>query len=312
MSIEHIISTKQFLDLNYLSQFFNLTSELEKLDQTNQLPQVLKNKVIATLFYEPSTRTRLSFEAAAQKLGGMIISTESASHFSSAVKGETIEDTIRIVGGYAQVIVLRHPDEGTAGRAAGVSSVPIINAGDGKGEHPTQALVDLYTINKEKDRIDCLTIALVGDLLNGRTIHSLIYLLSLYKNVKVLLISPLTLKLPSYYVDYLKNHSVSYEEAANLNEYIKEIDVLYMTRVQKERFASLEEYEQLKDYYSIDPKTLQAMKGDAVIMHPLPRVGEIDPTVDNDPRAAYFRQARNGLYVRIALFKQLFDKTKDT
>ncbi len=298
---QHIISTQQFLDPSYLSQLFDSAKKLEELDARHQVPPVLNQKIIATLFYEPSTRTRLSFEAAIQKLGGLVITTESASHFSSAIKGETLEDTIRIIGGYADAIVLRHFDEGAANRAAKVSSVPIINAGDGKGEHPTQALLDLYTIWKEQGRTNELSIGLIGDLLNGRTIHSLIYLLALYPKNRIFLIAPQRLALPDNYLNHLAKQGVEFIVEENLNSVLGQLDVLYMTRIQKERFESVSEYEELKDYFVLDYESLKKIKKEAVIMHPLPRVTEIDPSVDTDPRAAYFRQAKNGLYVRMAL-----------
>lgn len=307
MKLNHILSTKQFLNQEFLAEIFDLATELEIQDQQKTVPAFLHNKIIATVFYEPSTRTRFSFETAVYKLGGQVISTENAAQFSSSIKGESLSDTIKIINGYADCIVLRHFQENAADIAAKVSTVPIINAGDGVGEHPTQALLDLYTMKKELGQIDELKIALVGDLLNGRTIHSLVHLLSLYK-VKIYLVSPEQLKLPDQYKDYFRKHNIETKEVFSLDEIVSEVDVLYMTRVQKERFDSLAEYEKLKDAYVVNEETLNKLKDRSIIMHPLPRVGEITPAVDNDSRAAYFRQAKNGLYVRMALLKLLFGK----
>lgn len=239
------------------------------------------------------------------KLGGSVIMTESAGHFSSAVKGETLEDTIRIIAGYSDIIVLRHRESGAAARAAAVSPVPVINAGDGAGEHPTQALLDLYTIRKELDRIDDFAIAMVGDLRYGRTIHSLIYLLSLSKKVKLFLVSPKELRLPALYKTFLKDHRISFSETDNLKNILADIDVLYMTRIQKERFAHPRLYERVKNSFIFDTNLLARLPEHAIIMHPLPRMNEIDVVVDRDPRAAYFRQAKNGLYIRMALLCML-------
>ena len=307
--LSHIISTKQFLDKNFLDEFFLLTDKIEKMDQKNGLKNILKGKILASLFYEPSTRTRFSFEAAMQKLGGSVISTESAEHFSSVTKGESLQDTVRIISSYSDVIVLRHYKEGSAEIASKFSLVPVINAGDGKGEHPTQALLDLYTIKKELGKIDNLEIALIGDLLNGRTIHSLLHLLTLYK-VKIYLVSPLQLKLPDKYKNYLKERGIEFKEFTNLDEILDKIDVLYVTRVQKERFKSKKEYEKLKDFYKIDKTILDKIKDKAIIMHPLPRVSEISTEVDNDKRAAYFRQAKNGLYIRMVLLRMILNDNK--
>jgi len=308
MKPKHIISTKQFLDINILDKLFQLADKMEKRIKENKLPNSLSGKILATVFYEPSTRTRFSFESAMYKLGGRVITTESASHFSSVIKGETLQDTIRIVSGYADVIVLRHYQKGSAKIASEVSSVPVINAGDGVGEHPTQALLDLYTIKKELRRINNLKIALMGDLLYGRTIHSLLYLLALYKKVKIYLISSPQLKLPEEYKNHLTQNNIEFKELTNLKKVLNKIDVLYVTRIQKERFKSEKEYEQVKDSYVIDKEVLGQLKKNAIIMHPLPRINEISPEVDNDKRAAYFRQAKNGLYIRMALLQLIFDK----
>lgn len=301
MKLNHVISTDQFLDTEVLNEIFDLAGKMEKEGGKDSLA----GKILATVFYEPSTRTRLSFEAAMQRLGGGIISTENAATFSSAVKGESLEDSIKVIAGYADAIVLRHPEKGSAKRAAEVSPVPLINAGDGAGEHPTQALLDLYTIKKELEKIDGLTVALVGDLLNGRTVHSLIRLLALYPGVKVHLVSPGELAIPPDYKKYLEEKGVPFTEQTDLTKVISEVDVIYMTRIQKERFSSPEAYERLKGEYVLDASMVGQMQAHARIMHPLPRVDEISPQVDSDPRAAYFRQAQNGLYVRMALLQMI-------
>ena len=308
MKLNHIISTKQFLDISILDEIFQIADEMEKRDNENKSSNSLKDKILATVFYEPSTRTRFSFESAMYKLGGKVITTESASHFSSVIKGESLQDTIKIVSEYADVLVLRYFQKGAAKIASEVSSVPIINAGDGDGEHPTQALLDLYTIQKEIGKIDNLNIGLVGDLLYGRTIHSLLYLLSLYKNIKIYLISPPQLKLPEEYKNYLKQKNVDFEEFSDLQKVSDKVDVLYITRIQKERLNSKQEYEQVKNSYIIDREFLNQLNKNTIIMHPLPRVNEISPEVDNDKRAAYFRQAKNGLYIRMALLKMIFNE----
>ena len=308
MKLHHVLKAAQFADAHLLNENFSLAEELEHQDKTNTLKPDLKGKILATVFYEPSTRTRFSFEAAMMKLGGNVITTEAASHFSSVTKGESLTDTIRIVSGYADAIVLRHFEEGSAQKAAEISPVPLINAGDGQGEHPTQALLDVYTIKKELGRLNNFTIAMVGDLKYGRTIHSLIYLLSKQENVKIYLVSPKPLKLPKKYKDYLKKEKITFSETTDMTDTFKNIDILYMTRVQKERFSSEEEYNKVKSFYILDKNILNLMKKDTKIMHPLPRVTEISPEIDNDPRAAYFRQAKNGLYVRMALLKMLLTK----
>jgi len=303
----HIISTKQFLDKKILGSIFKLADDMEEKDRAGILINSLKGKILASLFYEPSTRTRFSFESAMHKLGGNVISTESAIHFSSVTKGESLQDTIKIISGYSDIIILRHFKEGSAEIASRFSSVPIINAGDGMGEHPTQALLDLYTIKKEFGNIDNIKIALLGDLLYGRTIHSLLHLLGAY-NVDIFLISPEQLKLPEKYKNYLDKKGIDYKEIDNIKKIIKEIDVLYVTRIQKERFNSEDEYEKLKNSYKIDSEMLKEMKDNAIIMHPLPRVNEISTDIDDDKRAAYFRQAKNGLYIRMALLEMIFKK----
>ncbi len=311
MNLKHILSTQQFLNRKTLQEIFKIADKFEKTDQKGKVPKLLQNKILSCVFYEPSTRTRFSFESAMLKLGGQVISTESAGHFSSAIKGETLEDSIRIISGYSDAIVLRHPEARAAERAAKVSSVPIVNAGDGAGEHPTQALLDFYTIQKEIGRIDNFKIGLVGDLLYGRTIHSLIYLLSLAYNVEVFLVSPKELGLPVKYKSFLKAHKIKFSELENLENILSKVDILYMTRVQKERFSSQQLYERVKGSFVLNKKLLNKLNKRAVVMHPLPRVNEISQEIDSDNRAAYFRQARNGLYVRMALLSLLFVKSKN-
>ena len=265
----------------------------------------LASRVMATLFYEPSTRTRLSFEAAMLRLGGRVISTENAREFSSGAKGETLEDTIRVVSGYADVIVLRHNEMAASARSAAVSSVPVINAGDGPGQHPTQALLDLFTIEAEIGHIDGLRIAMVGDLANGRTVRSLSFLLSRYRDVQIHFVAPHLVAMKDDIKAHLEEHRVSFSETEDLNSVLPHVDVVYQTRIQKERFANPDDYDRVRSVYVIGERELGLMGDRAVLMHPLPRVDEIDPAVDGDRRAAYFRQARNGLYVRMALLHMI-------
>lgn len=300
--MNHLLSIDQF-DRTSIDELFASVRKMKQLVETKGGGTQLTRRVSANLFYEPSTRTSSSFAAAMYRLGGDVISINDV-QYSSVAKGETLEDTVRTLGQYADVIVLRHPEKGAAKRAAAVSPVPIINAGDGVGEHPTQALLDLFTIYEEHGRIDGLTISLVGDLKNGRTVHSLAKLLSLY-DVKLQFVAPESLAFPTEYTDNLQRQPTIHTDVA---EVAATTDVLYVTRVQKERFASLEEYESLKECYIIDQATADSMKTDAIIMHPLPRVGEITYEVDSDPRAAYFRQMKNGMYVRMALLDMLVTK----
>lgn len=264
----------------------------------------LGGRIMAALFFEPSTRTRLSFETAMMRLGGNVVSTENAREFSSAIKGETLEDTIRVVGGYADVIVLRHHEIGAAARAARVSPVPVLSAGDGAGEHPTQALLDLFTIREELGRIEDLTVALVGDLLYGRTVHSLVYVLSRFAGIRLLCVSPSVTPLPDDVARFAREQGVSVEQVDDLREAMRRADVVYQTRVQKERFSSLEEYEEARGRYVIDARLMDILPKRSVLMHPLPRAGEITPEVDEDPRAAYFRQSHYGVAVRMALLRR--------
>lgn len=284
------------------------------VEEINELIKVAKNiikspdkyshkcdgKILATLFFEPSTRTRLSFESAMLRLGGNVLGFSEASS-SSVSKGESVADTIHVVGGYSDVIAMRHPKEGAPFVASVKSSVPIINAGDGGHNHPTQTLTDLLTISQEKGDLNNLTIGLCGDLKFGRTVHSLINAMLRYKNIKFVLISPDELKLPEYMIKVLESSGVEYIETNDIEEYMGDLDILYMTRVQKERFFNEQDYIRLKDYYILNKEKLKKAKDDLTIMHPLPRVNEISTDVDDDPRAAYFRQAEYGVYIRMAL-----------
>ena len=297
--MKHIIKSQQF-NQKFIDGIFSIADSLEKKTDSS-----LKGKIMASLFYEPSTRTRFSFESAMLRLGGSVITTENAAEFSSAAKGETLEDSIRVVNNYADVIVLRHYEKGASEKASLVSRVPVINAGDGTGQHPTQALLDLYTIKKELGKIDGITIALVGDLKHGRTIRSLAYLFGKYKGLKIYFVSPQALRVGNDIKNYLKRHKIDYEETEDLNSVIYKVEVLYQTRIQKERFKSEKEYKKFKGCYQIDGKLVRRMKAKSIIMHPLPRVGEILPEVDNSPKAVYFKQARYGLFIRMALLKYI-------
>jgi aspartate carbamoyltransferase catalytic subunit len=304
MKLHHIIEAQQF-DVPMLLRLLDIAEEMEKLVQQGGTTDY-HNRIMATLFYEPSTRTRFSFETAMHRLGGRVISTENAAEFSSVAKGETLEDTIRIMNGYADVIVIRHHEVGAAKRAAAVSRVPVINAGDGVGQHPTQALLDLYTIRKEIGKVDGLRVAMVGDLAQGRTVRSLTYLLSKFRDIRLYFVAPALLKMKDDILEHLKERKVWYAEETSLDKVLPEVDVVYQTRVQKERFGDrIADYEQCRGVYVITPESLRLMKKKAIVMHPLPRLGEIAMEVDNDPRAAYFRQAQNGLYVRMALLTQV-------
>ncbi len=276
------------------------------IDNRDKYSHKCDDKILATLFFEPSTRTRLSFESAMLRLGGKVLGFSEASS-SSTAKGESLGDTIRVVSGYADIIVMRHPKEGAPTVALRKSLVPIINAGDGGHNHPTQTLTDLLTISREKDRLDNLTIGLCGDLKFGRTVHSLITAMSRYKKIRFILISPKELKLPDYMKEMLDDKKIEYIETNDIEEYMNELDVLYMTRVQKERFFNEEDYLRLKDYYILTKDKLRTAKKDLIIMHPLPRVTEISSEVDNDKRAKYFEQAYNGVYIRMALILKLLE-----
>ena len=288
-----------------MARIFAVAREMEQVVQ-HYGSNILNRRVMATLFYEPSTRTRLSFESAMRRLGGEVITTESAQEFSSAAKGETLEDTIRIVGGYADIIVLRHFESDASRRAASVSSVPVISAGDGPGQHPTQALLDVYTIEREIGRLDGISIALVGDLANGRTVRSLCYLLAKFDSPRIYFVAPEVVRMRGDIKGYLDRHGIRWEESDDLGAVAGEVDVIYQTRIQRERFGDrVQEYQQARGHYIVDRAILERMSADAIVMHPLPRVDEITPDVDQDPRAAYFRQAHNGLYVRMALLRMI-------
>lgn len=302
--MHHLIENQQ-LDRALITDIFRHARALEGTRNDS-----LHGKILASLFYEPSTRTRFSFEAAMMRLGGQVITAENANEVSSAVKGETIEDTIRVLNNYADAIVIRHPVMGTAAQAAAVSSVPVINAGDGAGQHPTQALLDLYTIEREIGKIDGAHVALVGDLKYGRAARSLAYLLSKYDGVHITLVSPAGLAMGQDIKDHLDEHHVTYEETEALEGVMREADVVYQTRIQKERFATPEEYERFKGVYIIDRPMADSMKDGGIIIHPLPRVGEITPEVDDSPHAVYFKQVGYGLVVRMALLSMLLDPSQ--
>jgi aspartate carbamoyltransferase catalytic subunit len=306
-SLDHVIEAQQF-NRDLLADLFAVTKEMEEV-VSRYGSNIMNRRIMATLFYEPSTRTRLSFEAAMYRLGGEVITTESAREFSSAAKGETLEDTIRIVQGYADVIVLRHYESGAARRAAEVASVPIINAGDGPGQHPTQSLLDMYTIQKEIGRLDGVRVAMVGDLANGRTARSLAYLLAKYDDVKLTFVAPEVVAMKDDIKDHLVEHGVAFSEEEDLMKVAGEVDVIYQTRIQRERFGDrTEDYEQARGRYIINQEVMDALPSHGRVLHPLPRVDEIAPEVDADPRAAYFRQAQNGLFIRMALLRMLLEK----
>lgn len=298
--MHHIVESQQF-NRKSIGDIFALADTLE-----HTRDQSLTGKIMASLFYEPSTRTRFSFESAMLRLGGSVITTENAKEFSSVSKGETLEDSIRIVNTYVDIIVLRHDEEGASKRASLVSQVPIINAGDGTGQHPTQALLDLYTIQRELGKIDGIHIAFVGDLKHGRTIRSLSYLLGNFNNITIDFVSPEGLRVGDDIKLYLTEHGVTFHETEDLDALKEKIDVLYQTRIQKERFTSTEEYQKFKGCYQINREFADSMKTQSIIMHPLPRVDEILPEVDASPHAVYFKQAHYGLLIRMALLKHLF------
>ena len=303
--MRHLMSP---LDLSKeeLEDLLTLASDIEK--NPKKYAHVCDDKRLATCFYEPSTRTRLSFEAAMMNLGGKVLGFSSAGS-SSAAKGESVADTIRVVSCYADICAMRHPKEGAPLVASMASSIPVINAGDGGHQHPTQTLTDLLTIRSLKGRLDNLTIGLCGDLKFGRTVHSLIEALVLrYSNVKFVLISPEDLRVPSYIrEDILEKHHVEFEEVERLEDALPKLDILYMTRVQKERFFNEEDYVRMKDFYILDKQKMELAPKDMYILHPLPRVNEIAVEVDDDPRAAYFKQAQYGVYVRMALILRLLE-----
>jgi aspartate carbamoyltransferase catalytic subunit len=300
--LKHVYESQQF-DRELLEVVFR-TADKMKADLTaenRRYAEALKHKIMASLFYEPSTRTRFSFESAMARLGGRILTTENAREFSSAAKGESLHDSTRIMNGYADIIVMRHHEAGSAKSAAEVSRVPIINAGDGAGQHPTQALLDLYTIRDAFGDINGLHVAMVGDLKYGRTVRSLSYLLSKYRDVKLYFVSPPVCSMEDDIKAHLDENSIAWEEENALERVLSKVDCVYMTRIQKERFVNPQDYDQAAGKYILTPDKVRAMKSSAIIMHPLPRLEEIPPEVDNDPRARYFEQAQNGLYIRMAL-----------
>ena len=302
MKLKHVVESQQFT-LPLLMDLFNRSRGMERVVARGGTLDY-QNKIMATLFYQPSTRTRFSFEAAMHRLGGKVLSTEHARSFSSEMEGEQVEDSIRIIGSYSDVIVIRHHEEGGARRAAQVSPVPVINAGDGNGgQHPTQALLDLYTIYRERP-LDGLSVAIIGELDKGRTARSLAYLLAKFERVKIFFVSPPELQMKPDILEYLDEHGVHYEVEADINRVIGEVDVIYQTRIRPERVADIGGLKR----FAIDSAALQRMKRDAIILHPLPRTVELDKMVDSDPRAFYFKQAVNGLYVRMALLTMVLEK----
>ncbi|MCC6323265.1 aspartate carbamoyltransferase [Candidatus Nomurabacteria bacterium] len=307
--MRHILHTNQLKkeDVEHILSAVPKMKELcDNLRSGTRIERPLEGKIIACVFFEPSTRTRLSFETASLRLGAKVISAENARDNSSAQKGETIEDTGRTLSCYADAIVMRHYEMGSAEKMAKVATAHVVNAGDGANQHPSQGLLDLYTIQKEHGRLDNLKVSFVGDVLNSRTLRSLVPLLILYPNNKFYFISPKELKLDDEYRKFLQDNNVDFVELDELNGTLPEVDVLYMTRVQKERFANVADYEKVKDSFILIPEHVAKLKGDAIIMHPLPRINEIDAEIDGDSRAAYFRQAQNGLYVRMALLLYVF------
>ena len=302
---QHILAVAQFTqtDLEYI---FAVAEEMRTMVERVGTFDLLKGKILANVFYEPSTRTSSSFTAAMERLGGSVIPISEV-RFSSVAKGESLIDTVRTLQCYSDVIVLRHPETGAAATAAQYLRKPLINAGDGTGEHPTQALLDLFTIQEELGRLEDLTVTLLGDLKYGRTVHSLARLLRLY-GARLNYVAPEILRMPQTVIEELNSAGVEQREYTNLNEVLSQTDVLYVTRVQKERFENPQDYESVKDAYVITPKILEQAKTQMVLMHPLPRVNEISVEVDDDPRAAYFRQMEYGLYVRMALLAMVLGK----
>ena len=302
--MKHLIDIKD-LSVEEIDNLIEVAKDI--ISNKEKYSHKCDGKILATLFFEPSTRTRLSHESAMISLGGQVLGFSEAAS-TSVSKGETVSDTIRMVGAYSDIIVMRHPKEGAPYVASLKSNVPIINAGDGGHNHPTQTLTDLLTIKREKGRLDNLTVGLCGDLKFGRTVHSLITAMSRYKNIKFILISPDELKLPEYIKrDVLEKNNIEYIETKDIEEYMGDLDILYMTRVQKERFFNEADYIRLKDYYILNKEKLKKAKKDLCIMHPLPRVNEISTDVDDDSRACYFKQAEYGKYIRMALILKMLE-----
>jgi len=303
--MRHLMSPMDF-SVEELEQLFDLASSIEQ--NPAKYAHACEGKILATCFYEPSTRTRLSFESAMTRLGGRVIGFSDAAS-SSASKGESVSDTIRVISCYADICAMRHPKEGAPMVAAGKSLIPVINAGDGGHQHPTQTLTDLLTIRSLKGKLGGFTIGLCGDLKFGRTVHSLIKALVRYPDIRFIFISPEELKIPDYITDMLKDKGIPYEEVIRLEHVMPQLDLLYMTRVQKERFFNEEDYIRLKDFYILDTAKMELAKKDMLVLHPLPRVNEISVELDSDPRAAYFKQAQYGVYVRMALILTLLEIT---
>ena len=302
--MRHLMSPLDF-SVEELDKLFDLAEDIEASPE--KYAHACDGKVLATCFYEPSTRTRLSFESAMIHLGGKVLGFSDAAN-SSASKGESVSDTIRVISCFADICAMRHPKEGAPMVAAEKSGIPVINAGDGGHQHPTQTLTDLLTIRSLKHRLDNMTIGLCGDLKFGRTVHSLIRALVRYENVRFIFISPEELRVPDYITDMLKEKNIPYEEVIRLENVMPSLDILYMTRVQKERFFNEEDYVRLKDFYILDKTKMEYARPDMLIFHPLPRVNEISVEIDDDPRAAYFRQVQYGVYVRMALILTLLGK----
>ena len=301
--MRHLMNPLDF-SVEELDRLFDLANDIERSPQ--KYAHACEGKKLATCFYEPSTRTRLSFEAAMLNLGGKVLGFSDAAS-SSASKGESVSDTIRVISCYADICAMRHPKEGAPMVAAERSGIPVINAGDGGHQHPTQTLTDLLTIRSLKGRLGSFTVGLCGDLKFGRTVHSLINALIRYDDIHFIFISPPELKVPDYITDMLTEKGIPYEEVIRLEACMPQLDLLYMTRVQKERFFNEEDYVRLKDFYILDKEKLSAAKEDMLILHPLPRVNEISVEVDDDPRAVYFKQAQYGVYVRMALILTLLE-----
>ena len=302
--MRHLMSPLDF-PVEELDKLFDLAEDIEASPE--KYAHACDGKVLATCFYEPSTRTRLSFESAMIHLGGKVLGFSDAAN-SSASKGESVSDTIRVISCFADICAMRHPKEGAPMVAAEKSGIPVINAGDGGHQHPTQTLTDLLTIRSLKHRLDNMTIGLCGDLKFGRTVHSLIRALVRYENVRFIFISPEELRVPDYITDMLKEKNIPYEEVIRLENVMPSLDILYMTRVQKERFFNEEDYVRLKDFYILDKTKMEYARPDMLILHPLPRVNEISVEIDDDPRAAYFKQVQYGVYVRMALILTLLGK----
>ena len=306
--MRHLMNPLDF-SVEELDRLFDLANDIEK--NMEKYAHACEGKKLATCFYEPSTRTRLSFESAMLNLGGSVIGFSDANS-SSASKGESVSDTIRVISCFADICAMRHPKEGAPMVAASRSSIPVINAGDGGHQHPTQTLTDLLTIRSLKGRLNNFTIGLCGDLKFGRTVHSLINALVRYEGIKFIFISPEELKVPDYITDMLKEKNIPYEEVIRLEDTMPELDLLYMTRVQRERFFNEEDYVRLKDFYILDKAKMELAKPDMMVLHPLPRVNEISVEVDDDPRAAYFKQVQYGVYVRMALILTLLETDTDS